>query len=96
MLAMTPWPGAYTSLRGKRLGILRAVALPEEYDARGTPPGRIVRLRRSEDGGGAGVAVGTGEGLLELLELQAEGRRAMPSREFVRGRPDFIGETLPS
>ncbi len=95
ILAMTPWPGAYTWLAGKRLGILRAVALPEEYDARGTPPGRIVRLRRSEDGGGAGVAVGTGEGLLELLEVQAEGRRAMTSRDFVRGHPEFIGVTLP-
>ena len=62
----------------------------------GTPPGRVVRLRRSEDGGGAGVAIGTGEGLLELLDVQAEGRRAMPAREFLRGRPDFIGETLPS
>ena len=96
VLAMTPWPGAFTALGGKRLGILRAVALPEEYDARGTPPGRVVRLRRSEDGGGAGVAIGTGEGLLELLDVQAEGRRAMPAREFLRGRPDFIGETLPS
>ena len=94
VLAMTPQPGAYTMLAGKRLAIRRAIALPEEYDARGTPPGRVVRLRRSEDGGGAGVAVGTGEGLLELLEVQAEGRRAMPAREFVRGRPDFVGETL--
>ncbi len=96
ILAMTPWPGAYTTLSGKQLSIRRAVALPPEYDPRGAAPGTVVRVRRSEDGGGAGIAVGAGEGLLELLEVQAEGRRAMTAREFARGRPDFIGATLPS
>ena len=96
VLAMTPWPGAYTTLAGKRLNIRRAIALPPEYDSRGAAPGQVVRLRRSEDGGGMGVAIGTGEGLLELLEVQAEGRRTMPARDFARGRADFIGATLPS
>ena len=96
VLAMTPWPGAYTTLFGKRLNIRRAIALPPEYDARGAAPGQVVRLRRSEDGGGVGVAIGTGDGLLEVLEVQAEGRRQMPAREFVRGREDFIGAHLPN
>ncbi len=96
VLAMTPWPGAFTTLGGKRLGILRAVALPSEYDAAGAAPGFVRRVRRSEDGGGAGIAVATGEGLLELLELQPEGRRVMSAREFLSGHPDFIGSVLPS
>ena len=96
ILAMTPWPGAHTTLSGKRLSIRRAVALPPEYDPRGAAPGQVVPLRRSEDGGGMGVAIGTGEGMLELLEVQAEGRKVMPAREFARGRADFIGATLPS
>ena len=96
VLAMTPWPGAHTTLSGKRLNIRRAIALPPEYDPRGAAPGQVVRLRRAEDGGGMGVAIGTGEGMLELLEVQAEGRRTMPARDFARGSADFIGATLPS
>ena len=96
VLAMTPWPGAHTTLSGKRLNIRRAIALPPEYDSRGAAPGQVVRLRRAEDGGGMGVAIGTGEGVLELLEVQAEGRRTMPARDFARGSADFIGATLPS
>ena len=95
VLAMTPWPGAFTTLAGKRLGILRAIALPSEYDAAGAAPGFVRRVRRSEDGGGAGIAVATGEGLLEVLEVQPEGRRAMAAREFLSGHPEFIGSTLP-
>lgn len=96
VLAMTPWPGAYTTLSGKRLNIRRAIALPPDYDPRGAAPGQVARLRRAEDGGGMGVAIGTGEGMLELLEVQAEGRRTMPARDFARGNADFIGAVLPS
>ncbi|MER3468704.1 MAG: methionyl-tRNA formyltransferase, partial [Thermoflexus sp.] len=37
---------------------------------------------------------GTGHGVLELLEVQLEGKRMLPIRAFLNGHPDFLGATL--
>jgi methionyl-tRNA formyltransferase len=42
-------------------------------------PGEVVVTRRA-------VVVGTGTGLLELLEVQPQGRRPMPAGDWARGR----------
>ncbi|HRJ40894.1 MAG TPA: hypothetical protein PL105_03395, partial [Caldilineaceae bacterium] len=43
---------------------------------------------------GGGAAVGTGDGLLELLTVQPGGKRAMELRSFLNGAPDFVGSRL--
>ena len=68
-----PRPGAWTTDHGGRLKIWRARALSAGIDA---PPGTVFGHTR----------VATGDGALELIEVQPEGRRAMP-RERVAGRP---------
>ncbi|MBI3456422.1 MAG: methionyl-tRNA formyltransferase [Candidatus Rokubacteria bacterium] len=70
---LNPWPGAATQGPTGRLLIWRArrVAGPGE-------PGVLTRV-------GAGVYVGTGEGLLEPVEVQPENRRAMAWADFLHG-----------
>lgn len=70
---LSPRPGAYVLLDGKRLGIRRAHAI-----AGTDPPGRA----RIQDGV---LTIGTGDGLLVLDAVQPEGKRVLPVDEFLRG-----------
>ena len=77
--AYNPWPGAFTHLDRAVLHIWEAWPLMGD----GTePPGMVVDAPRSVEGPArdAGVAVQTGEGLLAVLRVQKEGRRALPAR----------------
>lgn len=76
--AMTPWPCAHTTLRGKSLKIFRALAGPGKGK-----PGEIVSV------GGERLEVATGKGILRILSLQVEGGRKMDASEFMRGRKDL-------
>mgnify|MGYP001085550349 CR=1 FL=1 len=89
--AFHPWPGSYTSWRGKQLKILEAVPLPGEGSLE---VGEVVALARKE----AGIAFGinTGDGVLGVLRVQLEGKRGVSSAEFLRGQRQFIGAILPS
>ena len=80
--AFTPWPGAFTTWNGQPLKLLSA--LPREHCA---APGRVVKS-------GGAVLIGTGEGSVEIAQLQAAGKRAMSAAEFVRGHPEFIDSHL--
>ncbi|MFC1942029.1 methionyl-tRNA formyltransferase [Chloroflexota bacterium] len=84
--AFHPWPGCYTMWRGRQLKITEAVLLREKGIS-----GKVVATPGSE----AVVGVGTGNGMLGLLEMQLEGKRAMLANEFLRGQRDFIGVMLP-
>lgn len=81
--AMTPWPGAFTHLRGERIAILEARPLAEDLHS-AAPPGTIVEL-------GDGLAVVTGQGLLLLEQIQPAGKRPMSPDAYVRGHPDCVG-----
>ncbi len=67
--ALSPHIGALTQLLGKRTTIWRARAVA------GAPPGPSPDV----------LAIATGEGWLEVLELQQEGRNRMEAAEFLRG-----------
>jgi len=87
--AFNPWPGCYTRWLGKQLKIIEAVPLSEKDVSEA---GRVVALPGHE----AVPGVGTGDGILGVLKVQLEGKRAMPAAEFLRGQRDFIGAVLPS
>lgn len=89
MRAFQPWPGCYTFWQGKRLGIIEAVPLPAETSI---GPGQVVGVNKD----GAAFGVGTGNGVLGVVKVQMEGKRAMTSGEFVRGYRQLIGAVLPS
>jgi methionyl-tRNA formyltransferase len=68
---LSPWPGAFTELKGERLKILYA----EPATAKGEP-GAIV---------GGDLTVACGEGALRLKKVQRAGSRAMDAAEFLKG-----------
>jgi methionyl-tRNA formyltransferase len=83
--AFTPWPGAFTTWRGRRLKVLQAGPLPEwRGDA---PPGTVFALAD-------GLAVATGEGALRLEEVQLAGKRPMDVNIFLRGQRGFLSSQL--
>jgi methionyl-tRNA formyltransferase len=82
---LTPWPGAFTFLQGKRLIIHRAQ--PLEGKASGEP-GTIGSFQNTQ------IQVLTGQGTLSLLEVQLEGHRRLNSQDFLIGFPLRVGEKL--
>jgi methionyl-tRNA formyltransferase len=83
----TPWPGAYTTFRGKNLHIWRAEAL---LASGGTA---LALGAISTEGGKLAVAAGDGTQLL-LEEVQLEGRKRLPARDFMNGARVQSGEIL--
>ncbi|RMG74376.1 MAG: methionyl-tRNA formyltransferase [Nitrospirae bacterium] len=80
-----PWPGAYTYLRGKVLKIKKV----DIEDGSGEP-GKIVYKDK------ANLLVATREGLIRILELQLEGKKAMDIKSFLQGsgKDIRVGEHL--
>jgi methionyl-tRNA formyltransferase len=68
-----PWPGAYTTFRGKNLKIHTA-----EPDTGDLPAGAL----RERDGA---VVVGTGDGVLRLVEVQIAGKPRATGEAWFRG-----------
>lgn len=87
--AFSPWPGSYTRWQGRQLKIIETEPLLGEE---APEIGQVVALSRE----GIAFGVGTGDGILGVLQVQLEGKRAMSSAEFLRGHREFIGAMLPS
>ncbi len=78
-----PWPGAFTSFRGKNLRVWAA-----RPAATVLPPGDM-----KVDGDR--LMVGCGQGAsVEILELQPEGKKRMSARDFIHGYHPNTGEKL--
>jgi methionyl-tRNA formyltransferase len=83
--AFRPAPGAQTWLRGARCKVWRATVVEGATEA-----GRVLRADRN------GIRVGSGEGILNILELQRAGSRRMSADDFLRGCPLSPGERFAS
>jgi methionyl-tRNA formyltransferase len=70
-----PWPGAFTFFRGKKLTLHGIVPAGDT----GIPAGELM-----VEGDRLFVAAGSGT-LLELLEVQVEGKKRMPVADFLHG-----------
>jgi methionyl-tRNA formyltransferase len=78
-----PWPGAFTTFRGKNLHVWDAAVSQHSL-----PPGELlVENDRLFVGGGDSTA-------LELLNVQPEGKKRMLARDFVHGYRPHSGEKL--
>ena len=82
--AYDPWPVARTTLDGNDLLIYRALVIEH---AGNEEPGRIVAMTPNP-------VVRCGAGALELLEVQAPGRKRMSASDFARGRRLAPGHKL--
>jgi methionyl-tRNA formyltransferase len=76
--AFYPWPGAFTSWNGNMLKIQRAHPV---LDISATPGQRLVHHKLP--------ALGTGEGILVLEEVQPAGKKPMPGEVFLRGAREW-------
>lgn len=82
--AMKPWPGAFTYLDGKLLKILDA-EISTASDCAG-PPGTICDEKE--------FIISAGTGAIRVEKLQMEGKKPMPSDEFLRGHRVRKGSVL--
>lgn len=73
---LNPWPSAYTRLDGKTLKIWKAKVASHEMQAQ---PGCIVAVDKNR------IFVQAGNGILELLEVQLEGKKRMSTEAFLNG-----------
>jgi methionyl-tRNA formyltransferase len=89
--AYQPWPETYTFWRDKSLKIVEAVPWP---GVENPGAGAVISLPASSSQSGAGFGVGTGEGVLAVIRVQIEGKRAVSAAEFVRGQKEFLGSVL--
>lgn len=83
---MTPWPGAFTTARGKTLKVLatRVTDVPEKK----ADPGTVVFADKSR------VVVACGERGIELSRVQLEGKKAIGAGDWFLGRGIAEGDRL--
>jgi len=85
--ALSPRPGAFATLRGRRLKLWHALvrsSAPEGEEQ--AEPGVVGRVLKE------GVEVGTGGGTLILTEVQPENSRRMPGADWARGARVAAGD----
>lgn len=83
--ALSPKPAAYTSFNGSRFKIFKCRVVDTEGAG---PAGQIIQATQD------GFEVQTGAGVLEILEVQREGKKRIPCREFLKGFELLPGDTL--
>lgn len=79
---LAPAPGAYTMWNGQRLKIWKSRVRTEES---GKAPGTVVEIGKSH------LLIQTGQGCLEVLELQPAGKKAMSANAFCNGTGINVG-----
>ncbi len=84
--AYDPWPTARTTFGEEELLIWKATTSSEAEGEAGVP-GTIIQLKPVP-------SVRCGKGRLNLIEVQAQGRRRMSAVEFFRGRRATVGMRL--
>jgi methionyl-tRNA formyltransferase len=80
-----PWPHAFTFHRRSRLILLKS---HPGHDGVSEGPGTVLAAE------GDRLRIAAGSGFLDVLELQAEGRRPLPTRAFLAGYPLSSGDRL--
>lgn len=75
---LNSWPSAYTFFGGKTLKIWEA-QVTEENGAQKAEPGQVVSVSRES------FTVACGQGELQILSLQLEGKKRVSTREFLLG-----------
>lgn len=89
---LSPYPGAFFKIRGKIFKILKTRVAANQQELSGlrwepvplsndTNHSTDLKVMQTKKG----IFVKTGDGILEIVELQPEGRKRMTAEEFLRG-----------
>ncbi|MCX5710800.1 MAG: methionyl-tRNA formyltransferase [Candidatus Omnitrophica bacterium] len=84
---MLPWPGAFTYYKGKILKIHKA-KVGVRCPVSGVRTGEVIEIFNNM------IKVAAGDGCLDVLELQIEGKRPMSAQEFISGHKIKVKECL--
>lgn len=84
---LSPWPGAYTFFGEERWNIWQAVS---NVHSKADKPGTIVAVNKQA------IVVATGDGLLEIREVQTANSKRMAVNQFLAGHRITAGEHLGS
>ena len=74
---LNSWPIAYTTLNGKKFKIWQTKIV--DADTTGKTPGQIIDLTKK------GIIVATGNGAMELLQIQPPNKAKMPASSYING-----------
>lgn len=94
---LQPWPGAYCFMKGERIALLESdipvtpAATEDEEPQKivSAVPGTILEITKQD-----GVRIAVKEGVLEMLRVKPEGKKAMTAADFVRGRRFQAGDLV--
>ncbi len=76
--AFNPWPCAFSKIKGKNLKIWRAEIInTHQVPSDLIPIGKVIACSSQ------GIQVQTGQGILNLLEIQMAGKKRLPVEQFV-------------
>lgn len=85
---MSPWPGAFTTSRGKTLKVHATRVTDVSAASTAATPGTVVLADKSR------VVVACGTRAVELLRVQLEGKKAVSSSDWFSGRGVSEGDVL--
>ncbi|MFT5879715.1 MAG: methionyl-tRNA formyltransferase [Moritella sp.] len=87
--AFNPWPVSYTQIAEQNVKIWQAGVIDATTDLQ---PGTVISATKQ------GIQVATGEGILNLLNLQLAGKKAMPVQDILNARKEWfvVGQLLNS
>lgn len=85
--AFSPWPGVFTLYQGKRLKITDLKPLEGDFEPN-LAIGELFLANKKD------LAVHCGAGVVKLVEVQLEGKKAQSGWDFYNGHKDIIGTTL--
>lgn len=80
---MDPWPSAYTLLSGKTLKLWKVRAVDGSGKA-----GSVIEIGKES------FTIACGEGAIEVIEVQLEGKKRMSAGDFLKGSTLNIGQEL--
>ena len=83
---INPIPGAFTTFEGKRWKVIKTAVLDETPGAPGTVVGTEFNT----------IRVSAADKVVEILELQPEGKKPMTAASYLRGRPIPTGAACDS
>jgi methionyl-tRNA formyltransferase len=82
---LSPWPGAYTFLGDERWNVWKAVT---QLSGTTNTPGTIVAVNKQS------ILVATGNGLVEIHEIQTANSKRMAVAQFLAGHRVTVGQYL--
>lgn len=81
-------PGTYTLLQGKKLKLHKATVTRDSGSVGSAKPGTITAVHEDH------ISVATGDGVLQLFEVQPESRNRMAIADFLKGHALKAGDQL--